>query len=65
MMIWMVNKLTKSKIISIWSNAGHQNGITITSIAFAVKVAKLLPNKNILIIDTNTQFPFLQNYYCL
>lgn len=54
--------MSKTKIISFWSKAGHQNGITTSSIAFAITLSKLLPNKNILLIDTNTKFSFMQNY---
>lgn len=61
-MSWVVNKVNKSKVISLWSKAGHQNGITTSSIAFAVKISNLLPEKNILVLDTNTQFAFLQDY---
>lgn len=54
--------MSKAKIISFWSKAGHQNGITTNAIAFAVILSKLLPQKNILLIDTNTRFSLMQNY---
>jgi len=46
----------------MWSKAGHQNGITVNMIAFAISLAKRFPDKNILLLDTNTKFGFLQNY---
>ena len=52
----------KAKIISMWSKVGKQNGVTTTSIAFGVIISKLLPDKNILLIDTNTNFALMENY---
>lgn len=52
----------KSKVISFWSRVGDQNGITVNITKFAFSIAKLFPNKSILLIDTNFQFAFLQEY---
>lgn len=52
----------KSKVISFWSRVGNQNGITVNITKFAFSIAKLFPNKSILLIDTNFQFAFLQEY---
>lgn len=48
------------KIISGWSEMGHQNGVTVNIAVMAYIMAERFPQKNILTMDTNTAYTELE-----